>query len=125
MNIRILIYLFVFGITASVRAEPIILNCEKDEASTNNYFQLTINIDNRLIALGDTEYEIIQINDDFILAVETSIKSGNSGEAISLNRKTGRFRWASIDAGTPAERVSPYKPYFATTNEGNCKRPII
>ena len=125
MKVRILISLILFGFTFPLRAETVKLNCESDQVSNNNQFQLIIDVDNRSITLGANVYEITNINDENIFVIETGVRTGNNGEAFSLNRNSGRFKWASIDAGTETKSLNHTDVFSVETKTGQCKRPVI
>lgn len=90
---HLLILLFTaFFPFQTLSAKPIILNCNQDDGKTE--FTLIIDLDNKNMKLGAYNYEITQVNDNYISAFSRSIDVG--GEIISINRISGIFKRAMV-----------------------------
>jgi len=84
-------------ISESVIAAPTVLSCIPTDPSSGERLALEVDIENHWITFGDSTYDIVQLDDRYITAIDRRTGESQAGaEVLVLNRITGDLKRASV-----------------------------
>jgi hypothetical protein len=123
-------FLIAFLAHTNVLASPVTLKCKTDTGEAT--VDLVLNIENRTMHWGVSEYEIVHFDDNFVTSLELDTSKGG-GEIFVISRITGKYTRGAVYR--PAEIASDstrgdikYKTadyMVAHTFAGECKSQLF
>lgn len=132
MRMSWIIPLFAFLTAEAAMSVPTKLNCTTESLPNAQTFTIQIYIEKKQLELGDIPYDIVQISDNYISAIEKSDGTNVGGEVFVINRTTGRFKRAAVYlAATAATFLNPAPNPLETaeltakTFSGTCAKPVL